>query len=161
MIKVPVNSVIFYLLWTTPLNIIPTWIVQILQTGVAHFFAEGLEGRGPPPWRRRRGRLGLENATLNPNASSDIPYPTSSNDDVETAATSYVETAASDSGSLLQTDELCDITVRFPEGQLSVVTGPSASGKTALLNNVMSKDTSRINENGYLHAISTQFNLRD
>jgi ABC-type protease/lipase transport system fused ATPase/permease subunit len=98
--------------------------------------------------------LGLENATLkwkevvdvekqkeqgktkigvlSPSASSDIPYPTSSNDDVEAVATSYVETAASDSGSLLQTDELCDITVRFPEGQLSVVTGPSASGKTAL-----------------------------
>ncbi|KIJ91364.1 hypothetical protein K443DRAFT_686123 [Laccaria amethystina LaAM-08-1] len=94
---------------------------------------------------------------LSPSASSDIPYPTSSNDDVETAATSY-------------TDELCDITVRFPEGQLSVVTGPSASGKTALLmallgehqgKIVMSKDTSRINENGYLHAIPTLFNLRD
>lgn len=29
--------------------------------------------------------------------------------------------------------ELKDITVRFPEGQLSVITGPTASGKTALL----------------------------
>ena len=91
--------------------------------------------------------LGLENATLKWNeavdaekrdktrngvlsrsASSDIT--TSSNDDVETAATSDVETAATDSGSLLaglETDhkfELRDITVRFPEGQLSVVTGP-------------------------------------
>ena len=29
--------------------------------------------------------------------------------------------------------ELRDITVMFPEGQLTVVTGPTASGKTALL----------------------------
>ena len=101
--------------------------------------------------------LGLENATLKWNEVVDVEKqeeqdkkkngvfgpsassPTSSNDDVETAANSDVETAASDSGSLLaglETDhkfELRDITVRFPEGQLSVVTGPTASGKTALL----------------------------
>lgn len=29
--------------------------------------------------------------------------------------------------------ELRDITIRFPEGELTVVTGPTASGKTALL----------------------------
>lgn len=29
--------------------------------------------------------------------------------------------------------ELKDVTVRFPEGKLTVVTGPTASGKTALL----------------------------
>ena len=80
-----------------------------------------------------------KNGVLSPRASSDVPSPTSSNDDVETVATSDVETAASDSGSLLaglETDhkfELRDITIRFPEGQLSVVTGPTASGKTALL----------------------------
>ena len=102
--------------------------------------------------------LGLENATLKWNEvvdaekpdehdktkknevlSSSASSPTSSNDDVETVATSDVETTASDSGSLLaglETDhkfELRDITVRFPEGQLSIVTGPTASGKTALL----------------------------
>ncbi|KIJ96209.1 hypothetical protein K443DRAFT_294293 [Laccaria amethystina LaAM-08-1] len=105
-------------------------------------------------------------------ASSDIPYPTSSNDDVEAMATSYVETAASDSRSLLQTDELCDITARFPEGWLSVMTGPTASGKVALLmallremtlqqgKIIMSKNTSSIDENGYMHAISTLLNLR-
>ena len=80
-----------------------------------------------------------KNGVLSPSASSDVPSPTSSTDDVETVATSDVATSASDSGSLLaglETDhkfELRDITVRFPEGQLSVVTGPTASGKTALL----------------------------
>lgn len=29
--------------------------------------------------------------------------------------------------------ELRDLSIRFPEGELSVVTGPTASGKTALL----------------------------
>jgi excinuclease UvrABC ATPase subunit len=29
--------------------------------------------------------------------------------------------------------ELLDVSVKFPEGQLTVVTGPTASGKTALL----------------------------
>jgi hypothetical protein len=80
-----------------------------------------------------------KNGVLSPSASSGIPSPTSSDEDVETAATSDVETAASDAGSLLaglETDhkfELRDVTVQFPEGQLSVVTGPTASGKTALL----------------------------
>ena len=80
-----------------------------------------------------------KNGVLSPSASSDIPSPTSSNDDVETVAASDVGTGASDSESLtagLETDykfELRDTTVRFPEGQLSVITGPTVSGETALL----------------------------
>ena len=88
---------------------------------------------------KQKERDKAKNGVLSASASSDIPSITFSNDDVETAAASDVETAASDSGSLLaglETDhkfELRDITVRFPEGQLSVVTGPTASGKTAIL----------------------------
>ena len=70
----------------------------------SNFFAEGLEG-GPKP----------------------------SHDDVEAAASSDVESALSDSSLLLESDERREITVRFPEEQLSVVTGHSASKKTALL----------------------------
>ena len=105
--------------------------------GFSNFFAEGLEGR-PLPIGEDEAGLGLENATLNPSTSSDIPSPTSSIDDVEAAATGDV---ASDSGSLLaglETDhmfELRDITVRFLKHRClsSVVTGPTTSGKTALL----------------------------
>lgn len=62
--------------------------------------------------------------------------------------------------------ELRDIDVMFPEGQLSVVTGPTASGKTALLmallgelttlqgRIVMSKNASKIDEHGLAHTIS-------
>ena len=61
--------------------------------------------------------------------------------DVEAAATGDVNAASSDSGSLLaglETDhmfELRDTTVRFLKDDclLSVVTGPTTSGKTALL----------------------------
>ena len=129
---------------------------------------------------------------MSPSASSDIPSPTSYNDDVDAAARSGVETAASDYESLLagseadQKVELRDITARFPEGQLSVVTGPAASGKAALLVRrrvpppsafahlgrrwyclemtqqgkiVMSKHTSKIDENGDMHTILTLLNV--
>ncbi|KAI0357032.1 multidrug resistance-associated ABC transporter [Trametes cingulata] len=62
--------------------------------------------------------------------------------------------------------ELRDVTVMFPEGQLTVVTGPTASGKTALLmallgelttlegRIVMSKNPSKVDEHGLAHTIS-------
>ena len=86
--------------------------------------------------------LGLENATLSPSTSSDIPSPTFSIDDVDSAtATGDVNAAASDSGSVLagletgHMFELQDITVRFLKDGclLSVATGPTTSGKRALL----------------------------
>ena len=106
--------------------------------GLSHFFAEGLKAEPHLPSREDEGGLGLENATLNPSTSSDIPSPTSSIDDVEAAATGDV---ASDSGSLLaglETDHMFELrvtTVRFLKDGclLSVVTGPTTSGKTALL----------------------------
>ena len=82
---------------------------------------------------RREEQDKTKNGVLSPSASSDIPNPTSSNDNVEAAARSDVETAASDSGSLLETNELRDIAVPFPEGQLSVVTGLTSFGKVALV----------------------------
>ncbi|KAJ7664588.1 multidrug resistance-associated ABC transporter [Mycena polygramma] len=63
--------------------------------------------------------------------------------------------------------ELRDISVVFPEGKLSVITGPTASGKTALLmallgemtlqpggRIIMAKNLSKINEHGNMHGIS-------
>ncbi|KAJ7091060.1 multidrug resistance-associated ABC transporter [Mycena epipterygia] len=63
--------------------------------------------------------------------------------------------------------ELRDISVLFPEGKLSVITGPTASGKTALLmallgemtllpggRIIMSKNLSRVDEYGNMHGIS-------
>ncbi len=62
--------------------------------------------------------------------------------------------------------ELRDINVMFPEGKLTLVTGPTASGKTALLKAllgelttlegriVMSKNASKVDENGLVLGIS-------
>ena len=62
--------------------------------------------------------------------------------------------------------ELRDINVLFPEGELSLVTGPTASGKTALLmallgelttlegRIVMSKNASKVDEHGLSQTIS-------
>ncbi len=62
--------------------------------------------------------------------------------------------------------KLRDIDVMFPEGQLTVVTGSTASGKTALLmallgelttlegRIVMSKNASKIDEHGLAHTVS-------
>lgn len=54
-------------------------------------------------------------------------------DDTETAVDSQSTAGSVTNGSGDHRFELRDITVMFPEGQLSVITGPTASGKTALL----------------------------
>ncbi|KLO18997.1 P-loop containing nucleoside triphosphate hydrolase protein [Schizopora paradoxa] len=66
-----------------------------------------------------------------------------------------------------RTFELSDISIAFPEGELSVVTGPTASGKTALLLSLlgemtllpggeilMYKEPEKVDEHGFMHAIS-------
>ena len=119
-------------------------VPQRRSYGPSTFFAEGLEG-GPLPVGEDEEGFKLENATLSPSTSSDIPSPTSSIDDVEAAATGDVNAAASDSGSLLagletgHMFELRDTTVRFLKDScpLSVVIGPTAFGKRLFLNVVV------------------------
>ena len=86
--------------------------------------------------------LGLENATLrwntvpesdmeakpkDPDQSTSIPIPS----DGDGATHGITDTSTSSSEDRIF--ELLDVSVKFPEGQLTVVTGPTASGKTALL----------------------------
>lgn len=85
--------------------------------------------------------LGLEKATLKWNEVTEIPnkdqtatndHPTSVTDETSTTvADSVSETSVLDTGD--RSFELQDLSVVFPEGELTVVTGPTASGKTALL----------------------------
>jgi hypothetical protein len=89
--------------------------------------------------------LGLENASFKWNEVEEEKAadkkkdthqssPSSPNDE---ASTAVGDTASEISSALLEsTDhrfELRDVSVMFPEGELSVITGPTASGKTALL----------------------------
>ena len=60
-----------------------------------------------------------------------MPSPSSSNDEVDTAVSDVDSTLLAEN--VDHRFELRDLNVRFPEGQLSLITGPTASGKTALL----------------------------
>ncbi len=85
--------------------------------------------------------LGLENATLKWNTvpeSNNEAKPKDPDESNSTLMPSDVDESRrteelSISSSEDRIFELLDVSVKFPEGQLSVVTGPTASGKTALL----------------------------
>jgi ABC-type transport system involved in cytochrome bd biosynthesis fused ATPase/permease subunit len=98
-------------------------------------------------------------------AKSSIPATNNdiAEDDTSTIVDNISVTGPEASGRRFQ---LTDITVMFPEGELTVITGPTASGKTALLmallgemtrlegQLIMSKDPTRVDEHGLQHAIS-------
>ncbi|KAJ7591990.1 P-loop containing nucleoside triphosphate hydrolase protein [Mycena floridula] len=147
-----------------PLNGVPDWIVQVIHTGIAIdriavFLEEEEVAEQVSSLKRDLSHqqelpgptsLGLNNATLKWNQVED---------------SNFIADSAGDAPDNPQF-ELRDISVSFPEGKLSVVTGPTASGKTALLmailgemtllegNIVMDKNPSRVDEFGLTHCIS-------
>ncbi|KAF7299119.1 ABC bile acid [Mycena indigotica] len=171
------TSITLFSMIRSPMNIIPAWVVRFLQTRVAlnriavyldeeevsaqvsslkqdaivpHL--HGVENEG----------LGLENASLRWNELPEeevLPLK-----GTPPSSTSGNTTALGDE---VNRFELRDISVIFPEGQLSMITGPTASGKTALLmallgemtllpggRIVMSKNRSRVDEHGNIYGIS-------
>jgi ABC-type transport system involved in cytochrome bd biosynthesis fused ATPase/permease subunit len=93
--------------------------------------------------------------------------PATNNDIVEDDTSTVVDNiSVAGPEALDRRFQLIDITVMFPEGELTVITGPTASGKTALLmallgemtrmegQLIMSKDPSRVDEHGLQHTIS-------
>ncbi|KAF8060200.1 multidrug resistance-associated ABC transporter [Lyophyllum atratum] len=192
-------SIAFTSIALAPLNVVPAWIVQILQTGVAlnriavyldedevtpQVSSLKKDASQPPPADEEEG-LGLENASLKWNeveeADKDGKVKDNGTDASDTSGASpsigddvsiIVESpsamsAASLAEAMDHRFELRDISVRFPEGELSVITGPTASGKTALLmallgemtllpggKIIMAKNPSRVDENGLMHGIS-------
>ena len=84
--------------------------------------------------------LGLEGATLKWNQVVEVVDKGNQKNSSSSPTTSLVADETStvvDSESIGDNGdrvfELRNVTVRFPEGELTVVTGPTASGKTALL----------------------------
>ncbi|KAI5115939.1 hypothetical protein M0805_009349, partial [Coniferiporia weirii] len=180
-----------------PLNGIPGWIVRILQACIAlqrieSFLAEEevdeqvstikRECAGPRSRASSEEGFGLRNASFRWNsveekgkdkANDNTKGKVDRNDaktgfDVE-AALAEASEAFSVAG--VEADhqfELSDISVVFPEGELSVITGPTASGKTALLLALlgemtlipgggvilMCKDPSRVDEYGYTQTLA-------
>ncbi|KAI0372366.1 multidrug resistance-associated ABC transporter [Pilatotrama ljubarskyi] len=184
-----------------PLNVIPAWIVQILQSKVAldriatYLDEEEVDeqvstlkkGHVPPSEESDEG-LGIINGTFKWNEveekkeeddkgkGKDAAKKANGSNGVDTngseAGPSDETSTIADSASAFAAGagdhrfELRDITVMFPEGQLTVVTGPTASGKTALLmallgeltklegRILMSKNPSKVDEHGLSHTIS-------
>ena len=75
--------------------------------------------------------LGLECATLKWNEVVEEVEKGDQNKSCSSSTISMEIDEASTIGD--RVFELRDVTIRFPEGKLTVVTGPTASGKTALL----------------------------
>lgn len=65
--------------------------------------------------------------------SSTVPSDASGDVEAQEPSTSDEPDLAHESSAEPTRFELRDISVKFPEGKLTVVTGPTASGKTALL----------------------------
>jgi excinuclease UvrABC ATPase subunit len=95
---------------------------------------------GPHLPSSRTEGLGIENGSFkwnevteedadkkNKHSEPELTSPSSSVAEVHHAVGGQTETQAD------HQFELKDISVRFPEGRLTVITGPTASGKTALL----------------------------
>ncbi|KAN0111601.1 hypothetical protein V8E52_008339 [Russula decolorans] len=174
-----------------PLNIVPTWIVQMLQTKVAldriatYLDEDEVDEQVSSLKRSRFGAsvdddttkgLGVENGTfkwneveqkddVNANTAKSVSSPPTDNAvqgaDDETERGSLTGSVASN-----HRFELRDVNIMFPERQLTVVTGPTASGKTALLlallgemttlsgKIIMSKRLSDVDEFGLTHSIA-------
>ncbi|KAI0003794.1 ABC transporter type 1, transmembrane domain-containing protein [Russula compacta] len=211
MVKARLNSILFQLLWSwneltvsiaftaislfnmvrLPLNIIPTWIVQMLQTKVAldriatyldeDEVDEQVSSLKGSQFRALAGDdditkgLGIENGTFkwneveqkNSDAAKTAKSVVSTPENAEQATNDETERA---SVTASEADEyrfeLKEINIMFPERRLTLVTGPTASGKTALLmallgemttlsgNIIMSKRTSHVDEFGLTHSIA-------
>ncbi|KAF8439690.1 multidrug resistance-associated ABC transporter [Boletus edulis BED1] len=199
-VSVAFTSIALFNMIRQPLNIIPAWIVQILQTGVALKRIETYLGEeevteqvssikrarvpadslaaddglaisgGTFKWNEvpeeeiKDAGKGKKNGNTNNEGSgakgSRIPTDGTANTVVD------VESLLGRSGIEDHKFELRDISVRFPDGELTLITGPTASGKSALLlallgemtitggKLIMSKNTSNIDEHGNMHATS-------
>jgi ABC-type multidrug transport system fused ATPase/permease subunit len=117
-----------------PLNTIPAFTTQVLQTGVSvkrieEFLKEDevdeevsalKESSTAPQSVAENDGLGFENAYFRWNSTASHQPPVS--------AQAYDDDEEQDSRF-----ELRNLNIKFPERALTVVTGPTASGKTALL----------------------------
>ncbi|KDQ16443.1 hypothetical protein BOTBODRAFT_186497 [Botryobasidium botryosum FD-172 SS1] len=155
-----------------PLNVIPHWIVQILQAGVAlGRISKFLEEEEVPDYVSTLKRapassqslpeefLGISNGSFRWNA----PKRTQLNGSEGESASELMNEDSEENRFELQ-----DISVRFPEGELTVLTGPTGSGKTAILLALLGemtpsteatvvhlpKNTTQVDEHGLMNSIS-------
>ncbi|KAJ7108212.1 multidrug resistance-associated ABC transporter [Mycena epipterygia] len=164
------------------LTVLPSSIVELLRTRVsldriAIYLDESevseqvsslkKDRSGPGP-DEEDDRLGLENASFKRNEAEEVLDGKDKKGKTPAPETDSVLATESVSGTISDHKfELKDLSVIFPDGELTVVTGPTASGKTALLMAVlgemtslpggriiMSKNASKIDAWGNIHTIA-------
>ncbi|KAF7974527.1 hypothetical protein HWV62_11990 [Athelia sp. TMB] len=169
-ISVAFTSVTLFAMVRKPLTSLPSIIVQILETKVSverigKFLEEDevseqvsslnqYDSIVPPADRNIDSRLGLQHASFKWNEVEE-------HEGDQAPSTTDAELRFE------RRFELRDINVIFPEGELSMITGPTASGKSAMLmallgemtllpggRIVMSKNTDKVDEFGNMHSIS-------
>ena len=84
--------------------------------------------------------LGLECATLKWNEVVEVVKKGKQLGQIKSSSSSTISLVTDEASTVVDAEtigdrvfELRNMTIRFPEGELTVVTGPTASGKTALL----------------------------
>ncbi|KAA1467006.1 P-loop containing nucleoside triphosphate hydrolase protein [Dentipellis sp. KUC8613] len=176
-----------------PLNIVPAWAVQILQSFVglnriATYLGEDEVDEQVSSLKRARSApsedigkgFGIQEGTFRWNEvekSEDKDAKGTNAKGSGAEANPQADTEADAAANTLNAGgavgeagdrrfELHDVNVMFPERRLSVVIGPTASGKTALLmallgelatlkgKIIMAKDPSTVDEYGFAHTIS-------
>ncbi|KAJ7108139.1 multidrug resistance-associated ABC transporter [Mycena epipterygia] len=165
-----------------PLNTLPSFMVELLRTRVslnriAVYLDESEVSEQVSSLKKDRSghvseqeddRLGLENASFKWNEVEEILDAKDNKGKTPALETDSILATESESGTIADHKfELKNLSVIFPDGELTVVTGPTASGKTALLMAVlgemtslpggriiMSKNASTIDAWGNMHTIA-------
>ncbi|KAJ1301354.1 hypothetical protein OPQ81_003753 [Rhizoctonia solani] len=139
-ISVAFTSIALFNMLKNPLNIIPQWIVTTMQAGVslsriAAFLSEEevpdvvSSLKGTPQLAAAQGdQMRIVDGSFVWNSS----VIQSAEGQEQSARTLSFEEDLSDDGSEIRF-ELLDIDLAIPEGKLTLITGPTASGKSALL----------------------------
>lgn len=147
-----------------PLNVIPLFIVQILQARaaldrIATFLGEDEVPEYVSTFKRPvvtaqptsdDELIGITNASFQWNQAKEAEKPKPSSQPA-TATESTESSGAAEAETEAEPFELRDISVIFPTGELSLITGGTASGKTALLMALLGEMTLLPSSNSKVH----------
>ncbi|WVR08508.1 hypothetical protein IAU60_005563 [Kwoniella sp. DSM 27419] len=183
-VSVAFTAISLFQMLRMPLNVIPTFVVMLLQAHVAVKRIEDfLEEDEVPDWVSSLKRsehssddtpkkIGFENASFrwNTGKQSKEAQPTGKSIAQGNSASSPQLGDDANAIDTLDAEEayftLSDLNVSFPVGKLSVVTGPTGSGKTAILTALLGemellsgqsylpKNTTQVNEAGLRNSVA-------
>ncbi|KAI0317356.1 ABC transporter type 1, transmembrane domain-containing protein [Amylostereum chailletii] len=184
-VSVAFTAIVLFNMARLPLNMLPSWILNFVQTLVAvdriaafldedEVDAQVSSLKKPPTGafsadNETYDGLGIENGTFSWSKADKREKGLHTNKTTNTTDNSADEGSSSSStpgGGRSHHFELKDVSVMFPEGKMTLITGPTASGKTAMLmallgemttlsgRVIMCKDTSRVDEAGLTHTIA-------